>query len=234
MRLAVVELEQKKSFVMYTDYWKHIKLLNQEQRGDLLSAIMLYATSEELPQMDGMTQMAFSFIKEQMDRDSEKYQTTLEKRKEAGKMGGRPVNGDTEKAKKANGFLENQMVSAEKQTKAKKPDTDNVNDNDTDTVIKKESVKKKATAFSPPTRQEVADYVREKGYSNVDVERFIDYYTANGWMVGKNKMKDWKATVRNWARSEGATKPNNTKGNKFLKFEQRDYDYDAIEKKLLT
>ena len=94
--------------------------------------------------------------------------------------------------------------------------------------------KKKAAAFSPPTQQEVADYVREKGYGNVDVERFIDYYTANGWMVGKNKMKDWKAAVRNWARSEEATKPNNTKGNKFTNFDQRNYDSGELEKRLLT
>jgi len=210
-------VEEKKSFVMYTDYWKHIKLLTMEQRGILLSAIMQHVAGDEVIQLDDVTQMAFSFITEQIDRDAEKYQKTIEKRKEAGKLGGRP------KAKKANGF-------SEKQTKAKKADNDNVTVNVTDNVIKKESVKKKATAFSPPTRQEVSDYVQEKGYSNVDVERFIDYYTANGWMVGKNKMKDWKAAVRNWGRSELATKPNNTKGNKFLNFEQRQYSAEELER----
>lgn len=51
--------------------------------------------------------------------------------------------------------------------------------------------------FFPPTVDEVSAYCKEKGYS-VDAERFVNYYTSNGWMVGKNKMKDWKAAVRNW------------------------------------
>ena len=55
--------------------------------------------------------------------------------------------------------------------------------------------------FVPPTLENVRGYCQERGNS-VDAERFVDYYTANGWMVGKNKMKDWKAAVRNWERQE--------------------------------
>lgn len=55
--------------------------------------------------------------------------------------------------------------------------------------------------FSPPTVEEVRKYIAERG-SKVDAERFVDFYTANGWMVGKNKMKDWKASVRYWERNE--------------------------------
>jgi hypothetical protein len=54
--------------------------------------------------------------------------------------------------------------------------------------------------FKPPAREEVQAYIDEKGYS-VNAERFMDYYIANGWMVGKNHMKDWKAAVRNWERN---------------------------------
>ena len=55
--------------------------------------------------------------------------------------------------------------------------------------------------FTPPTKQDVMDYCQEKGYTDVDVERFMNYYISNGWMVGKNKMKDWKAAVRTWERT---------------------------------
>ena len=64
-----------------------------------------------------------------------------------------------------------------------------------------ECIKAKRTAFVPPTLEEVSAYVSEKGYS-VDAERFIDFYSSKGWMVGKNKMKDWKAAVRNWWKNE--------------------------------
>ena len=58
----------------------------------------------------------------------------------------------------------------------------------------------KRKRFVPPTIDEVKAYCRER-QNGVDAERFIDYYTSNGWLVGKNKMKDWKAAVRTWERS---------------------------------
>lgn len=59
----------------------------------------------------------------------------------------------------------------------------------------------KRTRFIPPTVDEVRAYCEENGYQ-IDSVYFVDYYTANGWMTGKNKMKDWRATVRNWSRRE--------------------------------
>lgn len=56
--------------------------------------------------------------------------------------------------------------------------------------------------FAPPTLSEVQDYIREKGY-HIDAESFIDFYESKGWMVGKNKMKDWKASVRTWEKRNG-------------------------------
>lgn len=56
--------------------------------------------------------------------------------------------------------------------------------------------------FVPPGVEEVRNYCAERG-SCVDPQRFVDYYTSNGWMVGKNKMKDWKAALRNWEQKEG-------------------------------
>lgn len=55
--------------------------------------------------------------------------------------------------------------------------------------------------FTAPTKEDVMAYCNERN-NRVDPERFIDYYTANGWKVGKNPMKDWKAAVRTWERGE--------------------------------
>ena len=54
--------------------------------------------------------------------------------------------------------------------------------------------------FVVPTFQDINNYCLERG-TTVDANKFIDYYTSNGWMVGKNKMKDWKACVRRWEKS---------------------------------
>ena len=55
--------------------------------------------------------------------------------------------------------------------------------------------------FAPPTTEEVSEYCKERG-NKVDPQKFVDFYTMKGWMVGKNKMKDWRAAVRTWERSE--------------------------------
>ena len=58
-------------------------------------------------------------------------------------------------------------------------------------------VKKRAKRFAPPSLSDVQAYCLERN-KGVDPERWYNHYTANGWMVGKNKMKDWKAAVRTW------------------------------------
>ncbi len=55
--------------------------------------------------------------------------------------------------------------------------------------------------FTPPTLEDVAAYCRERG-NGIDPQQFINHYTSNGWKVGKNPMKDWKAAVRSWSRKE--------------------------------
>ena len=65
--------------------------------------------------------------------------------------------------------------------------------------------------FTPPTVEQVRNYCREKGYT-IDPEQFCDYYTSNGWKVGKNPMKDWQSAVRTWQRKEQEGGGNNGGG----------------------
>ena len=117
-------MAEKNSFVMYTDYLKHVQKLNMEQRGELFTAILCYASDENLPELDPATDMIFGVIQERIDRDTAIYLEKVKKRIEAGKLGGRPktnaLNEKQEKAKKANGFSEKQN----------NPDNEYVNDND--------------------------------------------------------------------------------------------------------
>ena len=65
---------------------------------------------------------------------------------------------------------------------------------------KEESVGgEKAKRFYPPTLDEVKKYCEERK-NNIDPMAFIDFYSSKGWMIGKNRMKDWKAAVRTWER----------------------------------
>lgn len=59
----------------------------------------------------------------------------------------------------------------------------------------------KPHGFTPPNIQDVRAYCKERG-NKVDPENFWDFYQSKNWMIGKNKMKDWKAAVRTWERSD--------------------------------
>lgn len=69
----------KNSFIIYTEYREQIDLLNNEQKGILLDSLLRYQDGDELPEMDGMVQMCFSFIKARMDRDAKAYEEKCEK-----------------------------------------------------------------------------------------------------------------------------------------------------------
>lgn len=69
-----------------------------------------------------------------------------------------------------------------------------------------EKEEKNIKRFIPPTVEEVAVYCQARR-NNIEPEAFIDYYASKGWMVGKNKMKDWRAAVRNWERRQKAEEP---------------------------
>ena len=107
-------MKQKSSFLIYHEYREPLKLLTDEQRGQLLMALIDYSESGVVPELDGISMMAFSFIQSQMDRDSKKYENRCSSNRENGKKGGRPKkeNDLEENPKKPLGFEE-----TEKKTK---------------------------------------------------------------------------------------------------------------------
>ena len=95
-------------------------------------------------------------------------------------------------------------------------------DKDIDKELEKEKEEKKPRPrFVPPSVDDIRNYCLERN-NNVDPEAFFDYYTSKDWFVGKNKMKDWRAAVRNWERHETEFKRTGTAqapkqgGNVFL------------------
>jgi hypothetical protein len=75
-------------------------------------------------------------------------------------------------------------------------------------ITKVISKKKSEKRFSPPKKEELAEYFKTKSPSRnceLESERFFDFYESKGWLVGKTKMKDWKSSVRNWIRNSYQT-----------------------------
>jgi hypothetical protein len=106
------------------------------------------------------------------------------------------------------GFIKHQKISHPSPAKNPIPPESLRNDSgitleQTETETETETETK--GGFIPPELSEVSAYCQERK-NNVDPQTWIDFYTAKGWMIGKNKMKDWKAAVRTWEKPSNGTK----------------------------
>ena len=205
-------MANKNSFVLYMDYKEKFSKLNNAQFGELMRMVFDYEMGIEPVTDDVMVDISFDVIRYDLDKNRAKYEEIVEKRREAGKSKGKQIEASDSKCK--------QMQANANTSKQETPDSDSVSDSvsDSDSVsvndsvtqtmsVKKEKNKKeKRKRFTPPAPEEVMDYAFEKGLS-IDAEKFCDYYESNGWKVGRNPMKDWKAAVRTWAKRSEMDKP---------------------------
>lgn len=196
------------SMVFYRSFFEAVEDLPPEDFKQAVTAIMRYALDGTADDVKGVAKSILIMARPQIDKNNKRY--------ENGTRGGRKPN-------------DNQTITkTEPKCISSKP---NVNANDNVNDIKENTLKSvKEKRFAPPTPENVREYCREKGL-NVDADRFVDFYESKNWYVGKNKMKDWKAAVRNWARSqrqESTAKGTEKPRNRFDNFQQREYDYDAL------
>jgi len=113
-----------KSFILYQEYKENLSVLSQKQKGDLLDAIFAFNEDKEI-KLEPLVDMAFSFIKSDLQRNKKKYENIAERNRINGAKGGRPS-----KAKKPSGLIGNPK-------KPRESLNDNVNDNDNDNDNKK-------------------------------------------------------------------------------------------------
>ena len=180
---------------LYVSYLESLAPFSDEEIGRMVRAMLIYTATGETPLFDGNERFIWPTLKAQIDRDEAAYQERCEKNRANGAKGGRPKNQSV--ITKTEWFSEEPKIAKEKE---KEKEKEKKKENDSDMADKPPT----RHSFSPPSVDDVREYCREKGY-NVDPERFVDYYTSNGWKVGRNPMKDWKAALRSWERKE---KPN--------------------------
>lgn len=192
------------SFVFYRSFYEGLAYLPAEDQLATYKAIMDYAFYGTIPEAGGVVMAMFMLAKAQIDAN--------EKRRSDGNKGGRPSKKPVVTETETSGYevseIEKPLViesetSGYEKTENPKPNV-NVNTNANANVnangnvnVNGEVQKGKRQRFTPPTPEQVAEYCRERK-NTVDPNKFFDYYTANGWKVGKNSMKDWKAAVRTW------------------------------------
>ena len=187
---------------------------SNEVVGAAVKAAMRYFDTGEVTNLSPMEAMLFASLKEYADEATEDYI----RKTENGKKGGRPKKPEVLSSNVSPAMQTEADAEADAEAEA---ETESEADAEADTEREKEAegeleavIHPSGTAprshFSPPGTEEVRQYCLENGY-NLDPERFIDYYTANGWCMGNTSMKDWKAAVRNWNRKEKPNAPTKPK-----------------------
>ena len=199
---------KKNSFVIYTDCLEQLEVIPDADRGVLFLDVLKYARSGIVPNIDNpFLKALFLGFKNQIDRDCAKYEEVCRKRAEAGRNGGNQRVANLKIQATQSNCNQNQANASNclkveanaSNTQANQADSVNGSVNVYDIDIRKN--KGKTSRFTPPSLQEVEEYSKENGYS-FDAKVFFDHYESNGWVVGKTKMKDWKAAIRNWSRRE--------------------------------
>lgn len=174
-------------FCAYHSYIKQCKGLSDGELGRLFRALLEYSASGKVPELNGRESVAFDFMSANIDRDAESYNDTCNRNRE-------------NIAKRYERIRANTTVYETYQEKEeeKEKEKEELLKKDISNEISKKSTRQKK--FVPPTVEEVAAYCLKRK-NKVDAAYFVDHYTSNGWKVGKQNMKDWKAAVRTWEKN---------------------------------
>jgi hypothetical protein len=163
----------KKSFLLYCDLIHTVEQLTDEQAGDLFKHILRYVNDQEPQTENVITRIAFEPIKQSLKRDLQKYEDIRKRNQD---------NARKRWDATASSGIPNHTKNA-----------DSVSVSVSGSVTGKKEIK----GFVKPTIEQLKEYMSEQGMNDI-AENWLNHYEANGWMVGKVKMKDWKASVRTW------------------------------------
>ena len=178
--------KNEKGFYLFFDWCERLKELPAEEAIKIVYAICDYYKNGINPteQFDGTLKIVIALMFDQIkrgERIAEKNRANINKRW---------VNSNTT-------VIPTNTTVIPNDTTYNNITYNNITNNGNKEEITKEEKRKR---FLPPSLEEVRQYCIERRNS-VNAEQFIDFYTANGWKVGKNSMKDWKAAVRTWERN---------------------------------
>lgn len=184
-----------KTVSFFIEFGSSILNMSDENAGALFKAAFAHEMGADFDteNCSDVVKAVLPLMLDQLDRMAD----VKESRSKAGAIGGKVSK---PKQTEANGSKRKQNEAKAKQTEAPSPSPSPI----------PSPSPKESGHFVPPTAEQVSDYCIENGYQ-VDAERFVNFYSSKGWMVGKSKMKDWKAAVRNWSARDKKEAPKEAK-----------------------
>ena len=194
--------EKRESFVFYASFFEALQGCPSETRLAVYEAIIQYALYPDyISNLTGIEKALFTLVKPQLDanirrRENGKLGASF------GKKGGRPKKENPTKTPKKPQENPTETPNVNVNDNVNVNVNDNVNNNNINVVDVSTTPRTRThERFQKPTVEEVDQYIREKGYT-FDAEAFVSYYESNGWKVGRNPMKDWRAACRTWQGKE--------------------------------
>lgn len=194
----------REQFTFHRIYFETVKHLKKADQLAVLTAIMEYALDGQEPELEDMAGAVFRMVKRDIDIRA--------KMSEGGRRGGKKTQEN--RADPSKGALKGASKGASKEA-FKHPSPEREKESSPPSPPSPSPASPPSPPYNPPsekeregargahttrpTREEIRLYCLERG-KGVDPDRFFDFYTANGWKVGKNPMKDWRAAVRTWER----------------------------------
>ena len=176
---------------IFTDFLDAMALLTDEEAGRLFRAMLRYAADGTDPKLTGNERYLWVVAKQHIDREAAAYESMVNARREAGRRSG-------EVRRKQTGTTTNKSNQDKDKEKDKEKDKDKDKEREYRGFAPVSAAVAASRALSmPPSLEEIEAYCGERG-NQVNPQRFLDFYTANGWRIGKVPMKDWKAAVRSW------------------------------------
>lgn len=182
-------MEQTKYFPIYFDSEDALRVLSDEERGQLLLALLDHSLGRDVQELPPAARIAFLLMSSGVDRHAKRYAANVAN----GQKGGAPEG--NQNARKTTENNPNQAKASEKQpTKTKDGKTKDGK------IEIKDGIIPSACHFIQPTLEDVKKYIADNGYTNVDAERFITYYTAADWHdKDGNPVKNWKQKIITWS-----------------------------------
>ena len=179
------EVQEMKYLKIFTDFLDVVEPLDDEECGRLFKAMLGYSLDGREPQLTGNERFLWVVARQHMDREAEVY----EKKVKHLKRGNVPV---TEK-----------KGSVSEQDKDKEKDKDKDKDKDSLSLGGAGAPEEREKR---PTLSEVMEFSQREGIQT-DVEYFFNYYEANGWHMGKQPIRDWRAALKAWALKTPTLRP---------------------------
>ena len=213
----------REQFTFYRSYFDAIRRIKKAaDRAAIYDAIADYALYGNTPELSDAAGAIFDLIKPTLDAAKRKSDGAKcrEKAQDDDKIPPRYAqDADKIPSRYAKGEIEDTRKEKEKE-KEREKEKEYEKESYIPSVVS--PLKGRASRFTPPSVEEVAEYCRERE-NIVDAERFCDFYASKGWKVGKEPMKDWKAAVRTWEKRDDTYSGKQQSSNIFADILREEY-----------